>query len=289
MKPIAFEYCRADTLEEALDLLGEFGTDAAVLAGGLSLSPMLNMRLVRPNALIDVNGVRGLGAIDRSDGWIQTGSMLRQADAMADKPLMSDLPLLAAAMPHVGHFQTRSRGTLGGSAAHADPSAEVPLVLATLGGEIVLQSKAASRAVPAQTFFLGALTTDRQGDELVTALRWPARRPNTGYAFDEIAQRRGDFAIAACAAAAEVDADGNIGVLSLGIGGVEDPPRAVDVAACCGAPATRETAHEIAATVADEADPMEDHHANAAYRRQLVRVLGARVLDAAFAGAKKGY
>ncbi len=286
MKPAAFEYCRADTIDDALELLDEFGADAVVLAGGQSLSAMLNMRLVRPRAVIDVNRIGELGGVARGDGWIRTGAMLRQADALADRSLMADLPLLAEAMPEIGHFQTRSRGTLGGSAAHADPSAEIPLILVALGGEVLLRSRTACRTATAREFFLGPLTTARRGDELVTALRWPARRPGGGHAFAEIAQRRGDFAIAACAAVVEIGPDGALEAASLGVGGVEDRPRRIDAGGWRGAAPAPETAAAIADAAASEVDPMEDGQADAAYRRQLVRVLGARVLKRAFARAR---
>lgn len=288
MKPAPFEYCRADTLEEALDLLAEFGSDGAVLAGGLSLGAMLNMRLARPGAVIDVNRVPDLDDVQTGGDGVTTGALMRQADAMRTAELMEAVPLLAEAMPHVGHFQTRNRGTLGGSAAHADPSAEIPLSLVTLGGEIVLTSKAGERRVPARDFFVSILTTERAPDELITGLIWPSRRPHTGYAFEEIAQRHGDFAITAAAAVATVRSDGAIEDVSLGLGGVEDRPFVAATASFAGAPAVAETAVEIAEAAAAAAEPMEDAQANGDYRRQLVRVLGARALTRAFEHAGAG-
>jgi len=282
MKPVAFEYCRPDTVEEALDLLKEFGGDASIISGGLSLGAMLNMRLVRPRALIDINGLAELGTLDAGDATVRTGTLIRQAGAMNMPVLMSGVPLLAKALPHVGHYQTRSRGTLGGSVAHADPSAEIPLTLVTLSGAVTLRSPGGSREVPAREFFQGLLTTDRRADELVTGLTWPLRRERTGYAFEELAQRYGDFAITAVAAEATVAGDGTIADLSLGLGGVEDRPFVAATAGFIGKPATSEVAVEIANEVAEAVDPMVDLQANADYRRQLVRVLGARVLAAAF-------
>ena len=288
MKPAPFDYCRADTLDEALDLLGEFGADGAVLAGGLSLGAMLNMRLARPGAVIDINRVPGLDDVRTDGDEIVTGALMRQSDAMRRSELTEAVPLLAEALPHVGHFQTRNRGTLGGSAAHADPSAEIPLSLVTLGGEIVLKSKARERRMPAREFFVSILTTEREPDELLTALVWPSRRARTGYAFEEIAQRHGDFAITAAAAMAEVRADGAVESVSLGLGGVEDRPFVADTASFVGAPATAETAVEIADAAATAAEPMEDVQANGDYRRQLVRVLGARALTRSFERAAAG-
>ena len=288
MKPAPFDYCRADTLDEALELLEEFGADGAVLAGGLSLGAMLNMRLARPGAVIDINRVPDLDRVDADGETVVTGALVRQSDAMRSPVLSESVPLLAEALPHVGHFQTRNRGTLGGSAAHADPSAEIPLSLVTLGGEIVLRSKARERRVPAREFFVSILTTGRDPDELLTGLVWPSRRPRTGYAFEEIAQRHGDFAITAAAGMAELRSDGTIDSVALGLGGVEDRPYVADTAPYAGAPASLETAAEIAEAAAAAADPMEDAQANGDYRRQLVRVLGARVLTRAFerAGAE---
>ena len=286
MKPPPFEYCRADTLDEALTLLAEFGHDGAVLAGGMSLGAMLNMRLVRPAAVIDVNRIPGLGAIAPDGGWLETGATCLQAEALRSETVAAFVPLLVLALPSVGHFQTRNRGTLGGSAAHADPSAEIPLCLVTLGGEVALASKSRRRVVAAGEFFQGILMTAREPDEMITALRWPARKPGTGCAFEEIAQRRGDFAIAAAAATAELAPDGAVRSLSFGLGGVEDRPILVDTARFVGAPAAAGTAAALAEEAAVSVDPVEDVQANADYRRQLVRVLGRRVLEGAFARAR---
>tara|TARA_R110000787_G_scaffold15307_5_gene47302 strand:- start:441 stop:1319 length:879 start_codon:yes stop_codon:yes gene_type:complete len=282
MKPVAFEYCRPDTLAEAMDLLKEFGGDASLISGGLSLGAMLNMRLVRPAALIDLNRLDDLARIETTASTVETGALVRQAAAMKSADLTDAVPLLAQAMPWVGHYQTRSRGTLGGSVAHADPSAEIPLCLVTLGGTVRLRSPAGARDVAAREFFHGVLTTDRRADEMVAGLVWPRRTGRTGYAFEEIAQRHGDFAIVAVAVTAGVDDDGMISSLSVGLGGVEDRPFVVTNPDFIGRPATLATAQEIADAAAEAVDPMVDLQANADYRRQLVRVLGARALDRAF-------
>jgi CO/xanthine dehydrogenase FAD-binding subunit len=285
MKPVAFEYCRPDSIAEAVALLAEFGPEASVLSGGMSLGPMLNMRLARPAALIDVKRVQGMDAVSAQGAQVRTGATLRQAAAMRDAVLMQSLPLLALALPHVGHFQTRNRGTLGGSVAHADPSSEIPLALATLGGSVELVSKRGTRRVAAREFFVDVLTTSRQSDELLTGLLWPTRRANAGHAFDEICQRHGDFAVVAIAAEAVIDADGALAHLSLGLGGVESRPTVADTAAFLGRAADATLAREIAAAAADAADPMSDLKATAEYRRALVRATGAAVLAAAFADA----
>ena len=281
MKPAPFEYCRADTLDEALELMAELGAEASVLAGGMSLGPMLNMRLARPAAVVDINPVAALAGIREADGGVETGALCRQVDALGSGLLRDAVPLLAEALPYVGHFQTRNRGTLGGSVCHADPSAEIPLALLTLGGEIALRRKGSARTVPAEEFFEGVFATAREPEEIVAALRWPRSGEGTGHAFAEIAQRHGDFAIAAVAATASVGAGGTVAALTLGLGGVEDRPRLADLADFSGAPATPATAAEAAAFAADRADPIEDPKASARYRRQLVRVLGARALQRA--------
>lgn len=286
MKPVGFEYCRADTVEEALDLLAEFGPDASVLAGGMSLGAMLNMRLVRPTAVIDVKRVAGLDVV-QANGEVRTGATLRQAAALANETLMQAVPLLALALPNVGHFQTRNRGTLGGSVAHADPSAEAPLALLTLGGAVELRSRRGTRRVPAGEFFLDVLSTVRQPDELLTALIWPKRRAGAGHAFLEIAQRHGDFAIVAIAVEAVLNADGTLERLSLGLGGVETRPVLAVTAAFAGQKADDALARAIATQAAARANPMSDLKASADYRRALIEVLGTQALSQAFADSRR--
>lgn len=282
MKPAAFEYCQPDTLDEALALLEELGQEANVLAGGLSLGAMLNMRLARPAALIDIKRIPGLDAV-QTDGEIRTGATLTQARAMENGALMQAVPLLALALPFVGHYQTRNRGTLCGSVAHADPSAETPLVLATLGGEVELQSLRGKRRLRADQFFLDALTTAREPDELVTALLWPRRKERAGYGFLEIAQRHGDFAIVACAAEAVLDGEGRLAALEFGLGGVETRPVVFKGEDFLGGRADAVLAQRIAAAAAQRVAPLNDYKASAEYRRALVRALGAKVLTEAFA------
>ena len=285
MKPVAFEYCRPDTIAETVDLLAEFGADATLLAGGMSLGAMLNMRLVRPTALIDIKRVGGLDSFS-INGEIRTGATLRQGAALADEPLMRAVPLLALALPNVGHFQTRNRGTLGGSVSHADPSSEIPLALVTAGGSVELQSKRGTRRVPARDFFLDILTTVREPDELVTALIWPHAKAGAGHAFAEIAQRHGDFAIVACAAEAVLKADGSLASLSFGLGGVESRPLVSETAAFVGKRADADLAAGIADAAAAAVTPMSDFKATAEYRRALIQSLGRQVLGETFGKAK---
>jgi 2-furoyl-CoA dehydrogenase FAD binding subunit len=285
MKPVGFEYCRPDTIAEVLALLEEFGTEACLLAGGMSLGAMLNMRLVRPEAVIDIKRVAGLDKVSFDPDGVRTGATLRQAAALANPELMRALPLLAQALPQVGHFQTRNRGTLGGSVAHADPSSEIPLCLLTLGGAVELQSRRGTRRVPAQEFFLDILSTARQPGELLTALVWPRRRAGAGHAFVEIAQRHGDFAIVACAVEALLKPDGTLAQLSFGLGGVESRPVLADTAAFAGRHADAALAREIAVQAAARARPMADFKATVEYRRALIESVGAQALAQAFESA----
>jgi 2-furoyl-CoA dehydrogenase FAD binding subunit len=282
MKPAAFEYCRPDTLNEALELLHELGSDASVLAGGMSLGAMMNMRLARPAAIVDIKRIPDLDKASVG-GEVRTGATLTQARALEHDTLMREVPLLALALPWVGHFQTRNRGTLCGSVAHADPSAETPLVLTTLDGEVELQSARGTRRMRAREFFLDVLTTARDQDELLTALVWPARRPGAQYAFVEIAQRRGDFAIVACAVETVVDTEGRVVSLTMGLGGVERLPVVADTAKFIGERAGPALAQAVAAAAAERVDPLTDFKASATYRRALVRSLGAQAIAEAFA------
>jgi CO/xanthine dehydrogenase FAD-binding subunit len=278
MKPVAFEYCRPDTLAEAFDVLAERREEAAVLAGGMSLGPMLNLRMVRPKTVIDISRIAGLNGIEMRGDRVVTGATVVQADGLDSAVIRKELPLLALALPWVGHFQTRNSGTLGGSAAHADPSAEIPLCLVTSDATVVLRRGRKERRVAARDFFIGALSTARQPDELLVALDWPCAPANAGHAFEEIAQRHGDFAIAAAACEIMLGDGGRIARLALGLGGVEDRPIAVDTAAFCGRPADVATAAAIAHSIGETVDPMEDHSATADYRRALAKVLIERVV-----------
>jgi CO/xanthine dehydrogenase FAD-binding subunit len=287
MKPVAFEYCRPDSLGEALDLLAERRERAAVLAGGMSLGPMLNLRMVRPERVIDISRLGGLDGIEVRGDRIVTGATVIQADALDSGVIRKELPLLALALPWVGHFQTRNAGTLGGSVAHADPSAEIPLCLVVSDATVVLRGRRRERRVRAREFFVGALTTARQPDELLVAIDWLRAPADAGHAFEEIAQRHGDFAIAAAACQIRLDGAERIAALALGLGGVEDRPIAVDSATFVGRPADAATAQALAHYICGSLDPMADHTASADYRRALAQVLIERVLLRAVEDARR--
>ncbi|MBX9844806.1 MAG: FAD binding domain-containing protein [Xanthobacteraceae bacterium] len=267
MKPRPFDYLRPDTVEEAVAALAEHGDGARVLAGGQSLMAMLNLRLIEPAALIDIARIAALAEIRETGGMIEVGAAVTQNRLMNWPGLADKLPLLSEALPFVGHFQTRNKGTACGSVAHADPSSEIPLVLAVLGGEVVLRSRRGTRTLPASAFQRGMLTTAREPDELLTAIRFPVQR-HRRVAFREVARRHGDFAIVAVAAVAE----GNR--VRIGVGGVADRP------------ATREIAvdtdlGDAVNALAWELQGYEDIHATARMRRDIVRRIAPQVVEEA--------
>jgi 2-furoyl-CoA dehydrogenase FAD binding subunit len=270
VKPASFDYIRVDTAAEAVALLGEYGDDARILAGGQSLVAMMNMRLTQPRVLIDISSVGDLDTINATTKGVRIGAALRQAALGAWPALDENLPLAAAALPHIGHFQTRNRGTICGSIAHADPGAELPLVLATLNGTVHLRGPRRRRSVAARDFFTGMLTTARHSDELIEAVEFPAAEADAGYAFDEIAPRHGDFAVVSVAAWVGPDA------ITVGVGGVGDRPEIRCWPALSGA-ALDDALNEFAW----ELEAQDDHHASATYRRNLVRRVGRRVIEAA--------
>lgn len=270
MKPAPFDYVRAESLEEALDVLHEAGADARVLAGGQSLLPMLNMRVARLGIVVDIMRLPELSRIGSAGDMIRVGAAVRQSELERYADLAVRLPLAAAALPWIGHAQTRSRGTVCGSVAHADPSAELPLVLIALGGDIETRSRDEKRRIQAEAFFTGMMTTDLRDEELIEAVRFPAACPGTGYAFREIARRHGDFAIVACAAVVDSRS------ARLAVGGVADRPMARAL------PLPDDPALDDALDAfAWNLDARDDLHATATYRRQLVRRLGRQTLEEA--------
>jgi 2-furoyl-CoA dehydrogenase FAD binding subunit len=266
MKPAAFDYVRAEHLDEVLAGLAHQGGDARIIAGGQSLMPMLNMRLARPRTLIDIMRLPELARIERKNGNITVGAGVRQATLLAWPELGEALALVAQALPWTGHVQTRSRGTICGSVAHADPSAETPLTLLALGGDIVLRSAKKRRRVPARDFFLGVMATDRNDDELIEAVEFPATNGHR-CAFREVARRHGDFAIVACAAVATERG------VRLAVGGVADMPTAREFDALQGS-----ALDDALNAFAWDLDARDDFHATARYRRDLVRMIGRELI-----------
>ena len=269
MKPAAFTYLQPDTVEEAIDALQQHGDEARVLAGGQSLMAMLNLRLTTPAVLIDISRLEPLRSIHLEGGVIEIGAAVTQAELESWPDLAEQAPLIAKAIPWVGHFQTRNRGTVCGSIAHADPSSELPLCLALMEGEVVLRSAQGERRVSAEAFQRGLLQTDRREDELITAVRLPAGVGQAGTAFREIARRHGDFAIVALGVIA-----GQEGRMQIGIGGVADRPHVEPVPASLSEAEYAEFANALAWRLGG----YDDIHASARYRRDLVRRIAPQLI-----------
>lgn len=267
MKPAPFAYRRAATIDEVLDTLKRHGPEARILAGGQSLVAMLNMRLAKPVVVVDIMHLDALAESRIGGGGLRIGAGVRQAALQARSDLLTRVPMLAAALPWVGHYQTRARGTVCGSVAHADPSAELPLCMMALGGAVHLRSARARRVVDARDFFLGTLLTARRDDEMIEAITLPVVQAGTGHGFAEMGRRHGDFAIVACAAV--VDATSIV----LAVGGVADRPMARRLPRLDGS-ALDDALNAIAWSL----DARSDFHATARYRRDLVRHLGRKVI-----------
>jgi 2-furoyl-CoA dehydrogenase FAD binding subunit len=271
MKPRPFDYVRPDSADEAIALLGEHGDEARVLAGGQSLMAMMNLRLADPAMLIDIARIEELSQIRDLGNRIEVGAAVTQAKLLAWPRLAEKLPLLAVALPHVGHFQTRNKGTVCGSIAHADPSSEIPLSLATLEGEVVLRGKRGTRTLAAKNFQIDMLTTARDPDELIVAVRFPVATTKA-VAFREVARRHGDFAIIAVAATIEDKTAARIGV-----GGIAGKPvvRRIELGG----------AKDAIEKLATELEGYEDLHASAEMRRDILRNLAPLVIAEAQACA----
>jgi carbon-monoxide dehydrogenase medium subunit len=283
MKTPHFEYHAPRTVDEVLGLLAEHGDEAKVLAGGQSLVPLLAMRLARPGHLVDLNDVAGLAGITADDGVVVFGATTRERAAESSALVRQRLPVLADALPQIGHVSIRNRGTIGGSMAHADASAELPAVAVITGSEMVIRSAGQQRSVPAQEFFLGHFTTALADDELLMEVRMPAGPDRAGWAFLEIARRHGDFAMVGVAAMVALDPGGRVGEARLCLIGVADRP--VRAAAAEQALAGTQPSADVFTAAAVEAvrglTPASDMHGSSDYRRHLARVTVRRALQAA--------
>jgi CO/xanthine dehydrogenase FAD-binding subunit len=285
MKPAPFDYIRPESLAEVCELLAD-DEDARLIAGGQTLVPMLAMRLARPARLIDILRLPELAGIRAQAGAIVIGATTRQAEAERDPVIRAQVPMLARVLPWVGHPPTRNRGTIGGSIANADPSAEIPLVAVTLGADILLATSAGPASMPANDFFVGAMLTAIGQGDCVSAVRfpvWPQRRIGVG--FFEISARRSDFAFVAAAAQVALDEEGHCTDIALGVGGVSDRPIRLDVSALTGTRLDPASAAEAINAASVGLDAMSDLHASAAYRRRVAVVLCNRALEQARADA----
>ncbi len=280
MKPPRFDYLAPRSLDEALGILAEHGDEAKVLAGGQSLVPLLNFRLVRPAHLVDLNEIAGLDGIRVENGRLAIGAMTRQRAVETSALVREHCPLLTEAMPQIGHVQIRNRGTIGGSLAHADPASELPAVVAVLDGELVLQSARGRRVLKAKQFFLGYLTTAAAPDELLVEARVPTMPPRTGSAFVEFSRRHGDFAIVGIAATVTVDEAGVCTGCAIALTGVGGTPVVAREAAgaLVGVTPTADAFEDVGRRVSDAIEPEGDLHASSDYRKHLAGVLTRRAL-----------
>ncbi|MPZ39128.1 MAG: xanthine dehydrogenase family protein subunit M [Rhizobiales bacterium] len=289
MKAPPFEYVRATSVEEACALLGQYGDGAKVLAGGQNLVPMMAFRLLHPSWLIDINEIPALKFVAVETDVVRMGACARQCDIQRDDAIAARAPLLRQALSFVGHAQTRNRGTVGGSLAHADPSAELPLVAQVLGASLVLRAASSTRTLPASSFFSGPMMTELRPDECLEQIHWPVWRDRkTGSSFNEISRRHGDFAIVAAAAQIAVDDDDRCTRAAFGVGGAGPMPVAFpDLAQrLVGCRLGEDELDDVAWDAAAALEPDSDIHATAAYRRHLAGVLVTRVLQSAYEAAK---
>jgi aerobic carbon-monoxide dehydrogenase medium subunit len=289
MKLPPVDYEAPKTVSEALELLAEHQDEASVLAGGQSLIPLLALRLAQPAVLIDINGVAELYGVSAKDGWVTVGAMTREYMAEESETVADAVPLLAAALPLIGHEAIRNRGTVGGSLAHADPAAELPAVARALDAEFVVRGRPGERVVPAAEWFEGYLTTSRRPDELLVEVRFPAARPGTGVSFQEVARRHGDFAMVGLATSVTLS-DGVISDARLAFAGVSDVPAratgAEDLLA--GERPSAGLFDEAARRAAADIDPPADLHGSAEYRKKVAATLVRRGLREAVDNATRG-
>lgn len=280
MKPASFDYYSPASLMETLQLLAEHRDTARPLAGGQSLVPMMNFRLARPTILVDLNGVHELAFLKVENGELRIGAMTRQRALERSAVVASGWPLLQEATRHIGHIHIRNRGTVGGSIAHAYPSAELPLVMMALNASFVLRNAQGERIVPAREFFVDVMTTVMDPGELLVEVRVPQSGSRTGWGFQEVSRRHGDFALAAVAGVIELNNSGNIDEIRLVFTGAK-PHLSNRADALRGQRLDSKSFGDIASAAAAELDTESDIHASAEYRRQVSQVLARRVLEAA--------
>jgi len=287
MKPAKFDYHDPTTIDEALGLMAQFGDQARPLAGGQSLVPLMNFRLIRPAHLVDLNGVSGLRHLHADDGSLCIGATTRQRELERSMIVAQRWPLLRAAAGFIGHIQIRNRGTIGGSLAHAFPSAELPVAMVTLDASFILRSKANQRTARAEDFFLSYMTTALQPEELLTEINVPALPANSGWSYQEVSRRHGDFALAGAASLIALDANGAIQYARLTLTGAT-PIRAYKAEEFLLRESPSDTLFCHAAQQATEKlEQDSDIHASAAYRREVCAVLARRAITQAVQRAKE--
>ncbi len=291
MKAVDFDYVRAGSVDEVCRMLDDAAEDGKVIAGGQTLVPLLAMRLTRPALLVDINAVPGLQGIEGTTDALLLGSCTRQAEAERSELVCLQLPLLRKGLSFVGHVQTRNRGTIGGSIANADPSAEIGLVMLTLGGSVVTRSSDGDTIVPADEFFLGPMITTLMPNEFIRQVQFPVWQVEgwQGTGFQETSPRRSDFALASAAVQLVLDKDGICRRAAIGIGGAAATPVRIDAAAegLVGTTVSEADITAAADVVREMVDPESDLHASADYRRRLAATLAARAIREARAEARR--
>ena len=288
MKPAAFDYVIADSIDMAVASLADGGGDAKIIAGGQSLVPMLNFRLIRPSVLIDINRIGDLAFIKEAGKKICVGALTRHYQIETSPVIARHLPVLASAMTHVAHLAIRNRGTIGGSLSHADPAAELPMMALLLDAELHIASASGKRTIAARDFFVGALTVDLARDDIVTEIALPKLPPKTGWGFEEVARRSGDFALAAAAATLTLSA-GVISQARIALTGVGPTPVRVAEAEALlvGQALEPGLIDRIIDVVRAAIEPETDLHASSDYRRHLASVLVGRAVSAAWRRANE--
>lgn len=289
MKPPPFRYAAARSVDEAVAMLHAEGADAKILAGGQSLMPMLNFRLVRPSVLVDINRIGGLGGVEETPEGLRIGALTRHTGLQFSPVMRRHFPMIAAAMEHVAHLAVRNRGTIGGSLSHADPAAELPMLARLLRARVHARSARGARVYDADAFFVSALTTALRPDEMVTAIHFPFLPAGTGWGFEEHSRRHGDFALACVAVTLNAEA-GRIDNVRIAMTGVGDTPMRAEAAEAVleGRKNTPAALAAAVQTVRDAVQPNTDLHASAEYRRHLVGVLAGRAIAAAWQRAVAG-
>jgi CO/xanthine dehydrogenase FAD-binding subunit len=288
MKPASFDYIVAESIEMAVASLAEAGPDAKIIAGGQSLVPMLNFRLLRPSLLVDINRIPGLASIEETETGIRVGALTRHHQLEMSPIIGRHLPVLSCAMTHVAHLAIRNRGTIGGSLSHADPAAELPMMALLLDAALHIASASGKRTVAARDFFLDALTVDLAAGDMVTEIALPKLPPRTGWGFEEVARRHGDFALAAVATTLTVS-DGAIAQTRIALTGVgptalrAPAAEALLVGHALEPKLTSRAVEAVRAAIA----PDTDLHASADYRRHLAGALTRRALVAAWRRANE--
>jgi carbon-monoxide dehydrogenase medium subunit len=289
MKPAAFEYFAPESLDEALALLGKHSANAKLLAGGQSFVPMANFRVLRPEVVIDLNRIASLGFIAERDGDVAIGAMTRHRAVERSELVRKRCPLIAHAVPNIGHAVIRNRGTIGGSLSHADPAAEWPVVAIALGATMVARGPRGERLIAAKDFFVGLLTTAIAEDEILVEIRFPAAPARTGAEFLEISRRHGDFALVSVGAQVTLSGAGAIEEVRLALGGVGPFPFDARALAklLVGSKPQASDLEALGAEVAAGIEPPSDLHASAEYRKEVAAVLVVRALRTALARARE--